>query len=60
VNELYRYQNAWYNNKKKTIKMIKKIIQENLETINIHKQRMPYIEGGWVKQIMGHNVLEVM
>ena len=40
--------------------MIKKIIQENLETINIHKQRMPYIEGGWVKQIMGHNVLEVM
>jgi hypothetical protein len=24
-------------------------IRKKLETTNIHKQKMPYIQGGWVK-----------
>jgi hypothetical protein len=36
------------------------VIQKKLETTNIRKQGVPYIQGGWVKQIMGRNLLEVM
>jgi len=36
------------------------VIQKKMVTTNFRKQRMPYIQGGWVKQIMGRNVLEVM
>jgi len=45
---------------KKTIENDTKIVRKKLGTTNIRKRRMPYILGGWVRQIMGRNLLEVI